>query len=147
MRLRPANCRDLPSIRVLMQADQLPDGDVADHLATFLVGEQAGSFVAAGGFEVLGSSGLLRSVAVTHRYRGRGWGQRLVGRLLLQARALGLADLYLLTTTAQDFFARFGFRPVPREAAPPRVRGTRQFTISCPASATLMYLDLTQEHP
>ena len=147
MHLRNATHRDLPAIQALVRTENLPDSDIAEHLATFLVGEQGGAIVAAGGFEVLGRIGLLRSVAVSARYRGRRWGRRVVARLILQARALGLTDLYLLTTTAVDFFVALGFRQLARDSAPPLIRRTRQFTGLCPASATLMRLDLTTEAP
>jgi amino-acid N-acetyltransferase len=145
MRLRPATHRDLPAIQALVRQGQLPDGDVAEHLATFLIGEQAGEAVACGGFEVLGTIGLLRSVAVAPRWQGRGWGGRLVRQLMLQARAVGLGELFLLTTGTGPYFIRLGFSPVPREIAPALLRRTRQFTALCPSSAVLMHLHLNRE--
>lgn len=142
MRLRPARHQDLPAITALLAGESLPAEDVAGHLATFLVGEQGGMVVATGGLEALGHMGLLRSVVVTPRYRGRGWGRRIAAQLIGLARSLNIADVYLLTTTAPDFFATLGFRQEVRETAPPAVRGTRQFATLCPASAVLMYLNL-----
>ena len=147
MRLRPATHRDLPAIRALVRQGQLPDADVAEHLGTFLIGEQNGSVVACGGFEMHGTTGMLRSVVVAPRWRGRGWGERLVRRLMVQAQAVGLGDLYLLTTNAGPYFAALGFRQVPRETAPALLRRTRQFTGLCPSSALLMHLNLNQENP
>lgn len=147
MRLRPATHRDLPVIRALVRQGQLPDGDVAEHLGAFLVGEQNGSVVACGGFEMLGTIGLLRSVVVASRWRGRGWGERLVRRLMVQAQAVGLGEFYLLTTHAGPYFAGLGFRQVPRETAPALLRRTRQFASLCPSSAVLMNLNLNQENP
>jgi N-acetylglutamate synthase-like GNAT family acetyltransferase len=147
MRLRPATHRDLPAIEALIRQGQLPDGDVAEHLATFLIGEHGGAVVACGGFEVLGTIGLLRSVVVAPRWRGRGWGERLVRRLMVQAQAVGLKDFYLLTTAAGPYFAARGFRQVPRETAPALLRRTRQFTSPCPSSAVLMHLNLSEENP
>lgn len=146
MRLRFANHCDLPAIRALMHSCRLPEGDIGEHLATFVVGEHGGAIVSSGGFQVLGTAAMLRSLAVGARWSGRGWGRRTLRRLLSHARALGLGHVYLLTTTASGFFARQGFQPVVRDLAPPLVRGTRQFTHLCPASAILMHLDLTKEN-
>jgi amino-acid N-acetyltransferase len=143
MHLRPANHRDLPAIHALLRAGHLPDVDVVEHLTSFLVGEQGRTLALSGGLELLGRFALLRSVAVAARYRGRGWGRRIVARLILQARVLGVAELYLLTNTAEDLFIEAGFSRTGRETAPQSLRVTRQFTSLCPASATLMHLDLT----
>ena len=63
-------------------------------------------------------------------------------RVLESARAAGLRRLYLLTTTAEDYFPRHGFRPVPRESASPEVRSSVEFRDACPASAVAMVRDL-----
>jgi amino-acid N-acetyltransferase len=46
--------------------------------------------------------------------------------------------LYLLTTTAREFFAGRGYRAIDRADAPERIRGTTEFSDLCPASATAM---------
>ena len=50
----------------------------------------------------------------------------------------GVETLYLLTTTAADFFARRGYEAVPRSAAPAAIAATPQFRDLCPASSVLM---------
>ena len=50
----------------------------------------------------------------------------------------GVATLYLLTTTAADFFGRRGYEAVPRSAAPAAIAATPQFRDLCPASSVLM---------
>ena len=56
--------------------------------------------------------------------------------------AVGLDALYLLTTTAQDWFPRFGFERVDRSSTPPEIAGSDEFAELCPASAVVMRLDL-----
>jgi amino-acid N-acetyltransferase len=58
-----------------------------------------------------------------------------------------MSDIYLLTTTAPDFFAGLGFRRAGRKTAPPAIRATRQFATLCPASAVLMHLNLSEDKP
>jgi amino-acid N-acetyltransferase len=92
--------------------------------------------------ERYGKFGLLRSVALESRDRHRGFGRRLVEESLQQARRDGLAELFLLTTTAAPFFERLGFRAISREAVPAPVRASVEFQSACPASAAVLRLIL-----
>jgi amino-acid N-acetyltransferase len=58
------------------------------------------------------------------------------------ARSSKLRSLYLLTTTAENYFPSFGFEVANRNDAPEPIRETTEFTTACPASATMMRLDL-----
>lgn len=138
MRIRPARSRDLAAIRALLASAGLPGEDVGGHVATAVVGVQGGAVVACGALEPLGRVALLRSVAVAPDCRGRGWGGRVTAELLALAAALGMSEAWLLTTTAERWFAARGFERVAREAAPAVLRGTAQFARLCPASAVLM---------
>ena len=142
-RLRPARPADLEAIRRLLAAcelgaegleTQFPDG--------YAVVESAGDLVGAAGLEIYGEDGLLRSVAVEPERRGKGLGALLVRGRLEWAVQRGLRAVYLLTTTAADFFAGMGFWAVEREAAPEGIRSSEQYRVACPASATLMCLTL-----
>lgn len=139
MEIRPARASDLASVERLLRDAQLPWEDVASHLPTFLVGERAGSIVACGGLECYGPVALLRSFAITGSLRSRGLGAALCDTVIGDASRRGMRDAYLLTTTAERFFARRGFAPVSRELAPREIQATREFSALCPASAVLMH--------
>lgn len=139
---RSATADDLPAILALLEADGLPAAGVAEALATFRVVEDDGRIVGVAGLEVRGSDGVLRSVAVDPSRRGEGLGRHLVEAVLAEARRRGLTHLYLLTTTAQDWFPRHGFRVVERESASPAVRASVEFAEACPATAVAMRLTL-----
>ena len=64
----------------------------------------------------------------------------LVERLLETAPARGVSVMYLLTTTAADYFPRFGFEPIPREQADSRLQASEEFRGACPDSAVCMRL-------
>jgi amino-acid N-acetyltransferase len=66
----------------------------------------------------------------------------LLTELLDIARANGIRDLWLLTTSAEAFFAKHGFEKADRSAAPPAIAETSQFRDLCPATAALMHLPL-----
>jgi amino-acid N-acetyltransferase len=98
--------------------------------------------VACGGLEYYGNAALLRSVAVESGHRGRGLGQSLVTGLLAAAANRCIGSVVLLTTTAEDFFPRMGFRAVPRSSLPAAVMASAEFKGACPDSATAMMLRL-----
>jgi amino-acid N-acetyltransferase len=50
--------------------------------------------------------------------------------------------IYLLTTTAADFFPRFGFRKIDRKEMDPALERSTELRGACPASAVAMRADL-----
>ncbi|HXE58845.1 MAG TPA: arsenic resistance N-acetyltransferase ArsN2 [Gemmatimonadales bacterium] len=141
--LRPARPDDLPRARRLLQACELPTGGVEDQFGPqYVVAEVEGDIVGLEGIERYGRYGLLRSAAVRDDWRGRGLGEALTRDRLEWATQEGLEALFLLTTTAGDYFPRFGFRPVERSEVPEEVRRSAEFVGICPASAIAMRLDL-----
>lgn len=126
----------------LLARERLPREGVAEHFDTFVVAERGEDVVGAAGLEVHGTLGLVRSVVVAPEAKGQGLGRGLTQQLLAQARARGLEAVYLLTTTAPDFFARLGFERIAREAAPSPLWASAEFQGACPASAIVMRLSL-----
>jgi amino-acid N-acetyltransferase len=136
--VRAAQSEDLPAIAELLQQSGLPITGVQEWLPQFLVAEHEEQVVAVAGLELYGPSALLRSVGVRPEWRGSGLGRQLVERLLSTAQAQGTQDVYLLTTTAEQYFPRFGFACCTREDVPEAVRESVEFTSACPASAVVM---------
>jgi amino-acid N-acetyltransferase len=127
----------------LLSANHLPVVGVENALPNFTVAEHDGAIVGVAGLEECGAEvALLRSVAVASEWRNRALGGQLVRRVIADARARGIESLFLLTTTAERYFPNFGFVPVSRDEAPAAIRATGEFQGACPASATLMALDL-----
>jgi len=142
VRLRPA-ADDLADVETLLAETDLPSEDLRDGAGTFFVGvseddERAGGRVGVGGIENHGDVGLLRSVVVEPELRGEGYGTALCAALEGRARADGVDTLYLLTTTAADFFASRGYEQIERSAAPAAIRETTQFAQLCPDAAVCM---------
>lgn len=140
--LRPARVTDLEAVSVLLEEAELPTAGVEEALPRFVVAETGGRLVGVAGLEDHGRDGVLRSVVVAPELRGRGLGHRLTLRILEDARASGLGRLYLLTTTAEAYFPRYGFRRIDRGEASPQVRASVEFSEACPDSAVAMVLDL-----
>ena len=135
----PARPHDLPGALDLLRRSDLAQHDVAERWGHyFVVREDDGRVVAVAGLEVHGADGLLRGVAVDPDYRGQNLAAALVEAALGRAVRLELRDVYLLTTTARDYFARRGFTERGREEAPPAIRACWEFRSGCPATAVLM---------
>lgn len=137
-----ADIHDLPAVEKLLQRSNLPTQGVAEVVDTLMVARSGQHVMGSAALEVYGDAALLRSVAVYPTLRGTGIGHRLVAAALDKARQIGVRNLYLLTMTAGDFFPRFGFQPIPRDAAPTSVQASREFSTLCPGSALLMHLAL-----
>ena len=89
-----------------------------------------------------GEYALLRSTAVDPEWRGTGLGRRLVEHVIAEAESRGTKALYLLTTTAERYFPSFGFVKTKREVVPDEVQQSVEFREACPATATVMELEL-----
>jgi nucleoside-diphosphate-sugar epimerase/N-acetylglutamate synthase-like GNAT family acetyltransferase len=140
--IRAATADDLPAITALLDANKLPLAEVEAHVATTLVLQRNARVVACAAVEIHGAAGLLRSVAVDEQRRGEGLGHQITQAALDLARARGLKSVYLLTTTAEKFFPRFGFREVAREDVDAAVQRSVEFTKACPATAVAMRADV-----
>jgi amino-acid N-acetyltransferase len=116
----------------------LPVDGLDDCGHELFVARAGGGIVAGAGLDVRGAAALLRSVAVAPTHRGLGLGERVTAHALARADQLGLDAVYLLTTTAEQFFPRFGFVRIERSEVPPDIRGSVEFTSACPASAIVM---------
>jgi amino-acid N-acetyltransferase len=136
---RVAQPDDLGAIETLLVAADLPVDGVAAGIGDFFVSEDGGAVVAAVGLEWYGPDALLRSLVVADEFRGRGLGRRLVAECLARAAVEKAEGVYLLTTTAEEFFARLGFCAVAREGVAVAIQSSAEFTSLCPASATVMY--------
>jgi amino-acid N-acetyltransferase len=140
--LRPATAEDLSSIAHLLTGRALPTAGAREHLGGFVLAAGDSALLGCACVEQYGQVGLLRSVAVAEELAGHGLGGRLVRAALERARAGGLQELYLLTTTAAGYFPRFGFEIVDREALPSALWASAELQGACPASAVAMRLTL-----
>jgi amino-acid N-acetyltransferase len=129
---------DTQAILSLLERSKLPTAGLLDHLANAIVARNADEVVGSAALEIYANGALLRSVAVDARERGVGLGGQLTEQALAQAKDRGVPAVYLLTTTAQQFFPRFGFEEITRADVPADVQQSIEFTSACPASAIVM---------
>ena len=136
--LRQATLSDWPAVASVLAANRLPLDGAREHLPAYLVAARDGEVVGCAGAEIYDALVLVRSVAVAPGLQGQGIGKMLVSGLLQQARRRRVAALYLLTNTAPEYFARFGFRREPIEQAPDALKASAEFQGACPSSAVFM---------
>lgn len=137
--IRPPRSEDLPALKTLLDNSGLPSSDITEaHLQDFIILGQAGRIAGAIGMEAHGEDALLRSLAVETMMRGEGYGLRLLELMEEKARDEGVRRLYLLTTSADNFFRNMGYEAVDRAEVPESIRNTTQFAGLCPASAVCL---------
>ncbi len=135
--------KDEVQIKQLLEECDLPYEDIkASHLQNFWILRDDKEIVGVIGIEPLGSSALLRSLAVLPRCRAKGIATQLTEKAEEYAQSQKIAVLYLLTTTAESFFKKQGYRITDRASAPPLLQETTEFQNLCPDSAVCMYKNL-----
>jgi amino-acid N-acetyltransferase len=138
MRIRNATTKDLSAVESLLSTSDLPVDGVRENFSTFIIAEAGGAVAGAIGLEKFGSVALLRSAVVSPDNRGSGVGTRLVEHIVQRAEEEGIEELYLLTTTAEKYFPRFGFTLTTRDAVPAAVKASAEFHGACPDTAVVM---------
>ncbi len=128
--VRPAAISDVPHIHELLEiyagrGNLLPRtmSELYRHLRDFFVLELDGDVAACGALEIFTEDlGEVRSLVVAERFKHRGLGALLVGRIIAEARALGLRRLMALTYVP-EFFHKLGFTTVAKSTLPEKVWG------------------------
>jgi N-acetylglutamate synthase-like GNAT family acetyltransferase len=138
MKIRNAAKPDLPAVEQLLKANKLPLDGVRDNFDSFVVAVEGDMVVGVVGLEKFDSAALLRSAVVQAEARGGGVGRQLVEQILERAEQSGIDEVYLLTTTAQDYFPRFGFSRTTRASVPEAVKASAEFRGACPDTAVVM---------
>lgn len=145
--LRQAGASDWVAIEALLQVNKLPTEGASAHLSNYLLAISNGEIVGCAGAEVYGDIALLRSVAVAPGLHRQGIGNALVSRLLLEAGRRQVSKLFLLTVTAPEYFAQFGFKRGAIDQAPLALKASAELQGACPACAAFMSLTLAESMP
>ena len=137
----PGSVVDEVKIKQILAAGDLPYQDISpSQLQHFLIVKDDKTSTLAGvvGLEQKDAVGLLRSLTVAKSYRRQGLAIQLVKKIEEYARSQKVATLYLLTLTAEDFFAKRGYQTADRKSAPPVLQETTEFKSLCPETAVCM---------
>ena len=139
MTIEAATRGDLPAVRALLERHHLPVDGVDELADTMIVARDDARIVGVAALELYPDGALLRSVAVDPAAQGQRLGHRLTESALQLAAARGIRSIFLLTTTAERFFPKFGFEQIARADVPATVQTSIEFRSACPASAVVMH--------
>jgi amino-acid N-acetyltransferase len=131
-----------PTLRTavaLLESAGLPIVDLTpSHLEHFFYCGTSEAPTGIVGLELYGADALLRSLTVTPATRSNGLGSALIEHAENYARSQGVRAIYLLTNSAEVFFAQRGYLRIARAAVSEAIQGTQEFTQLCPESSALM---------
>lgn len=137
---------DLLKVVEILESCGLPSQDLTKGLIQhFFIVKSDNKAIGTIGLEVFDGHGLLRSLAVRSDKRGTGLGKLLVQKIESYASNLGIDQIYLLTTTADDFFQYLDYTEIPRSKVPELVLKSKEFAQICPSSAVTMTKIIRQD--
>ena len=121
----------------LLQKHKLPVIDIDEDKLLYLLldGER---IIGTVGLEIFEDCALLRSVSIIKEDQGKGYGKFMNEEIEKYAKESGINCMYLLTTSAKNFFDKQGYCVINREDSPASVKQTAEFTSLCPSSAVVM---------
>jgi amino-acid N-acetyltransferase len=126
-----------PAVLALLRENDLPIVDIDENKILFACLSN-GDVIGTGGLESFRDCALLRSISIKKDLQKKGLGKFIVGEIEDVARQSGVHCLYLLTTTAEDFFTNRGYETIGREALPVEIKNTTEFSSICPSTAKVM---------
>ncbi len=142
IKILEARKEDLPAIKALLESVNLPLQGVEDHFDNFILLKTENVLRGTVGLEIYKDKALLRSLAVAGAHQGQGFGQKLYFAIIEKAREHGIREIYLLTETAEKFFAKQGFEKISRNSVDTEVKESIEFRCACPGTASCMRLKL-----
>ena len=140
-----ASPEDLKAIVRMLRECGLPREDIHKHLSGLIVAKNDGRLLGTIALEVYSQAGLLRSLAVAPAHRNLGLGRALYERIVAYAQLRGVTTLYLLTTTASEYFSKLGFQVLDRSRVPAEIGATEEFRSLCPGTAVCLAKKLFEE--
>lgn len=134
--------RVLPDFIRILGNEDLCTEDINLEAHLYFVVQENDSLVGGYGLEIYGTDALLRSVVLQENFRGKGHGRKMIEHAKETAFKNRIRNLYLLTTTASDFFNHHGFNKINRNSVPEAIGNTVEFKTFCPDSAICMTFNL-----
>ncbi|NHJ31855.1 MAG: GNAT family N-acetyltransferase [Asgard group archaeon] len=146
IKVEGAKVSDLEEIYTLLRLVGLPIEGVKENIDYFLLllrqVDTTEEIIGCVGLEIYEQYALLRSAVIHPDHQGKKYGKQLTLAIIAFAKLNGIAQLFLLTETAERFFEKFGFSKITRSQVPDIVKTSLEFTTLCDESATTMTLKL-----
>jgi amino-acid N-acetyltransferase len=142
MNIVPASQNSFSAAIALLKKNNLPTEDI-DPGKQLFVAEESNEVIATVAVEYDFNDALLRSLSVAEEKRNSGIGRQLVDFIEAYVKKQGVQTIYLLTTTAADFFSKIGYKIVDRSNVPGFIQNTKEYSVLCASSSTLMKKELS----
>ena len=130
--------KDIGFAKELLREFDLPNSDIENESLNLFTISRTNEVVGIVGFEQYDVHGLLRSFVIDKNYQSKGLGAQALVVVETLANQQGVEQFYLLTTTADKFFARNDYTVFDRQAVPESISKTTEFNTLCPDSAVCM---------
>lgn len=140
--LKRASDKDLYKAEDILKQNDLMYEDIRSNNIELFFAYKNNIFTGIIGLERFNNLGFLRSLVILEEYRKKGCGREICIGLLNYAKSKGIKEVYLLTTTAKNFFEKINFNLVKPEKIPKAIKNTGQFSYFCPDSAACLKINL-----
>jgi amino-acid N-acetyltransferase len=137
MEIYPVTQNDFSKAIDLLKKNNLPTQDITGTTKLFVMLE-GNDVIGVVGLETHDHDGLLRSLCISQSKRKNGLGAELVDFVENYAPTQNVHCLFLLTTTASDFFSKRGYEEINRSKVPQPIQESTEFSTVCPSSAIVM---------
>jgi amino-acid N-acetyltransferase len=137
MNIYPASQNNFSKAIGLLKKNNLPTEDVTSGTQLFVI-EDGNEVIGTIAVEYDYNDALLRSLCVSEQKRNLGLGIELVNFIEDYVQKQGVQNIYLLTTTAANFFSKRGYDIIDRNAASGFIKQTSEYCTVCPSTATVM---------
>ena len=138
MRFVDPNRTQLKALGSLLKSEGLCYTDLNDVSLIKIKPNGNNEIIAGYGLEIFEGNALLRSVVVIKPMRSVGLGRAIINDALKTAQESGIRNIFLLTTTADRFFSKLGFKEITRDSVPDSIANTTEFKTFCPDTAVCM---------
>jgi amino-acid N-acetyltransferase len=137
MNIVPASQNSFTAAIRLLESCGLPSADLNPGTQLFVV-EVHDEVVGTVAVEYDYDTALLRSLSVSEEKRSSGVGAKLIAFIEDYVQKQGVQTIYLLTTTAADFFSKRGYKIIDRNRVPEFIKNTSEYSVICSSSSTVM---------
>lgn len=142
MKIRIATQDDLIKINQLLKENNLPYEDINLNKIKIFVLNIDNEICGCIGLEIYSKVALLRSFVVNESHRNNGYGKLIVEYAQEFAIRKSINTIYLLTTTAKEYFSKFNFSIIDKNNVDNQIKTTTEFQSLCPCSAICLKKEL-----
>jgi len=137
MNIVPASQNSFTAAINLLKKNNLPTEDIHPGTQLFVM-EEENRVVGTVAVEYDYNDALLRSLSVSEEKRNSGIGAELANFIEDYVQKQGVQNIYLLTTTAADFFSKRGYTIINRDDVPDFIKNTTEYSVICSSTSTVM---------